>query len=172
VIFQDFARFQVSARENIWLGNCELSGLDPRIEQAARESGADRVIAGLPRGYESVLGAWFEDGRDLSLGEWQKVALARAFLRESPIVILDEPTAALDPMAEHQIVETLARLVEGRTAVIISHRLSAVRLAHRIAVLEAGRIVEYGTPLELQGLGGRYAEMMQLQRDALAPRLC
>lgn len=170
VIFQDFARYQVSARENIWLGNCELPVLDPRIEQAAAESGAAGIIAGLPRGYDSVLGTWFEDGRDLSIGEWQKVALGRAFLRESQIVILDEPTAALDPMAEHQIVDTLGKLIAGRTAVIISHRLSAVRLAHRIAVLEGGRIVEHGTPFELQASGGRYAEMMRLQRDALAPR--
>jgi ATP-binding cassette, subfamily B, bacterial len=170
VIFQDFARYQVSARENIWLGNCELPVMDPRIERAAAESGAAGVIAGLPRGYDSVLGSWFEDGRDLSLGEWQKVALGRAFLRESQIVILDEPTAALDPMAEYQIVETLGKLIAGRTAVIISHRLSAVRLAHRIAVLEGGRLIEHGTPFELQTLDGRYAEMMRLQRDALAPR--
>lgn len=170
VIFQDFARYQLSARENIWLGNHELGLTDDRIEEAARESGAASVIAGLPRGYDSVLGNWFEDGRDLSLGEWQKMALARAFLREAQIVVLDEPTSALDPMAEHQIVETLAKLCQGRTAIIISHRLSAVRLAHRIAVLEGGRLVEHGTPAELLARGGRYAHMLHLQRSALEPR--
>lgn len=170
VIFQDFARYQLSARENIWLGNHDLPLVDRRIEDAAEESGAASVIAGLPRGFDSVLGNWFEDGRDLSLGEWQKVALARAFLREAQIVVLDEPTSALDPMAEHQIVETLGRLCAGRTAIIISHRLSAVRLANRIAVLEGGRLIEHGTPSELLACGGRYAHMMQLQRSALEPR--
>ncbi|MGV8038671.1 MAG: ABC transporter ATP-binding protein [Thermoanaerobaculaceae bacterium] len=170
VIFQDFARYQLSARENIWLGNHDLPLVDRRIEDAAQESGAASVIAGLPRGFDSVLGNWFEDGRDLSLGEWQKVALARAFLREAQIVVLDEPTSALDPMAEHQIVETLGRLIAGRTAVIISHRLSAVRLAHRIAVLEGGRLIEHGTPTDLLASGGRYAHMMHLQRSALEPQ--
>lgn len=170
VIFQDFARYQLSARENIWLGNQELPLVDERIETASQNSGAAAVVAGLPRGFDSVLGNWFEDGRDLSLGEWQKMALGRAFLREAQIVVLDEPTSALDPMAEHQIVETLARLCEGRTAIIISHRLSAVRLAHRIAVLEGGRLLEHGTPRELLARGGRYAHMMNLQRSALEPR--
>ena len=169
VIFQDYARYGLTARENIWLGNIELPPADPRIEAAARHSGADHPLSALPNGYDSVLGRWFEEGHELSVGEWQKVALARAYLREAEVVVLDEPTSAMDALAEHEVFGSFREMVRGRTAILISHRFSTVRMADRIFVLEKGRLVESGPHEELMALGGRYAAMFQAQASSYQP---
>jgi len=163
VIFQDFMRYEMTARENIACGRIEdLSDLG-LLESAARKSGADQVIERLPRRYEQMLGRRFENGVDLSGGEWQKLALARAYLRDSQLLILDEPTAALDARSEYEVFRRFAELTSEKMALFISHRFSTVRMADRIVVLENGRIAEEGTHDELSSLGGHYAEMFELQ---------
>jgi ATP-binding cassette, subfamily B, bacterial len=163
VIFQDFAKYYLTARENIWFGNPSLAREDERIITAARRATADEVINRLSNGYETVLGNWFEDGEELSIGQWQKVALARAFLREAQIIVLDEPTSALDARAEYEIFKQFHRLAAGQTAILISHRLSTVRQADYIYVLDAGRIVESGTHNELVSCKGKYAGLFETQ---------
>jgi len=163
VIFQDYAQYQVTAKENIWFGNVEAATDHDRIVAAARRSGADEVIKGLKHGYDTVLGKWLEDGEELSIGEWQKVALARAFMRDAQIVVLDEPTSALDAKAEYEVFERFRRLAEGRTTILISHRLSTVKMADRIYVLGDGRIVESGTHDQLVREGGRYGRLYETQ---------
>jgi ATP-binding cassette subfamily B protein len=163
VIFQDYVHYHLSARENVWLGNTDLAADDERIVGAACKSGADEVVARLPQGYATILGKWFERGEELSVGEWQKVALARAFLREAQILVLDEPTSALDAQAEAEVFGKFRQLAEGRTAILVSHRFSTVRLADRIYVLEAGRIIEHGDHDTLMRHRGRYAQMFELQ---------
>jgi ATP-binding cassette subfamily B protein len=163
IVFQDYARYQLTAQENIWLGNVELPPDAERIVTAARQAGADDVIARLRHGYETTLGKWFEGGEELSVGEWQKVALARAFLRDAQIIVLDEPTSAMDAQAEYALFQRFHRLAEGRTAVLISHRLSTVRMADCIYVLENGRIVESGTHDDLIYRGGRYSLLFETQ---------
>ncbi|HXG44122.1 MAG TPA: ABC transporter ATP-binding protein [Gemmatimonadales bacterium] len=163
VVFQDYARYHLTARENIWAGNVALPPDSERVVEAARRTGADAVIQALPQGYETLLGRQYEKGADLSLGEWQKLALARAFLRESQIIVLDEPTAALDPRAEAEVFERFHELARGRTAILISHRLSTVRTADRILVLADGRIVEAGPHDELVGREGLYARLFETQ---------
>jgi ATP-binding cassette subfamily B protein len=163
VVFQDYVTYNLTARENIWLGNVDLRSDDDRILAAARLSGAHDVVAELEHGYETVLGKWLENGEELSTGEWQKVALARAFLRDAQVIILDEPTSALDARAEYEIFERFRQLVRGRTAVLISHRLSSVRMADRIYVLDDGRIVESGSHDELMRSPGTYAHLFGLQ---------
>ena len=166
VIFQDFAQYQLSARENIRLGNVELAANDPAIEAAAHDSGADEAISGLRHGYDTVLGKWFDEGEELSVGEWQKVALARAFVRNAQILVLDEPTSALDPQAEWDVFQHIKELAQGRAVVLISHRFSTVRSADQIHIFDQGRIIESGTHEELVALGGRYAEMYEVQARA------
>jgi ATP-binding cassette subfamily B protein len=163
VILQDYARYHMTARENIWFGDITLPHEDRQVTEAARQSGADKVINGLPRGYETILGKWFEKGEELSIGEWQKVALARAFLRASQIIVLDEPTSSLDAGAEYEVFQKFRQLAEGRTAILISHRFSTVRMADRIFVLEKGGIVDSGTHDELIGRGGMYARLFKSQ---------
>lgn len=163
VIFQDFMRYEMIARENIAVGKIEDLSNSGAVESAAAKSLANEVIARLSGGYEQMLGRRFEGGVDLSGGEWQKLALARAYLRDSQLLILDEPTAALDARSEYEVFQRFAELTAGKMALFISHRFSTVRMADRIVVLENGNIVEEGTHEKLTALGGRYAEMFELQ---------
>ena len=163
VIFQDYAHYHLTARENIWLGNTSLASTDEKVMQAAREAGADELIDKLPHGYDTHLGKWFEDGQELSIGEWQKIALARAFIRDAQIVVLDEPTSALDASAESEVFQKFRALSSGRTTILISHRFSTVRMVDRIFVLAGGKIAESGSHDELMQRGGQYARMFELQ---------
>ncbi len=163
VIFQDFMRYEMSARENIGVGRIDEIANDERVREAARKSLAGDVMMKLPGGLNQLLGRRFEGGVDLSGGEWQKFALARAYMREAQVLILDEPTASLDARSEYEVFCRFAELTEGRMALLISHRFSTVRMADRIVVLENGRVGEQGTHDELMRLGGRYAGMFELQ---------
>ena len=145
IIFQDYAHYHLPARENIGFGNVDASSDDAGIVTAARMSGADDVVRRLKRGYDTILGTWFEDGEELSIGEWQKIALARAFMRDAQMIVLDEPTSALDAEAEYEVFRRFRQLAAGRTTILISHRMSTVRMADCIYVLDEGRIVESGT---------------------------
>src|ERR1700733_8880992 len=163
VIFQDFMRFEMTARENIAIGSAARLEKQADIESAAHKSLADTVVDKLVGGYDQMLGRRFEGGVELSGGEWQKIALARAYLRDAQLLILDEPTAALDARSELEVFERFAELTEGKMALLISHRFSTVRKADRIFVLENGTIAEQGPHDELIRVGGRYAEMFELQ---------
>jgi ATP-binding cassette subfamily B protein/ATP-binding cassette subfamily C protein len=163
-VFQDFVRYQFTAAENVGLGEPARVGDRARIEEAARRGGAAGVIEALPRGYDTVLGGWFESGHDLSAGQWQKLAVARAFMRDdAEVLVLDEPTAAIDAEAENELFRRFQELAADRTGIVISHRFSTVRIADRIAVLHGGRLEELGTHRELVARGGRYAHLFQLQ---------
>ncbi len=163
VIFQDFMRYDMTARHNVAIGRIDALASDHDIELASRKSLANSVISRLPGGYAQMLGRRFEGGVDLSGGEWQKVALARAYLRDAQVLILDEPTAALDAPSEYEVFQRFAELTMDRTALLISHRFSTVRMADRIVVLADGRIVEEGRHRQLMAHGGRYAEMFEMQ---------
>jgi len=163
IIFQDYARYNLTASDNIWLGNAQMQPDEEKILAAAQCSGAHEFISCLDKRYETVLGKWFDDGTELSVGQWQKVALARAFLRDSQIIVLDEPTSSLDPRAEDEVISKFRRLAEGRMAIIISHRLSTVTSADCIYFLKDGCIVESGTHQKLMELGGEYARLFEIQ---------
>jgi ATP-binding cassette subfamily B protein len=163
VIFQDFMRYEMTARENIAVGRIDVPHTEEEIHDAAYKSLAEGVIAKMAEGYDQMLGRRFEGGVDLSGGEWQKIALARAYLRNAQLLILDEPTAALDAKSELEVFERFAELTEGKMALLISHRFSTVRMADRIVVLEGGQLVEEGTHPQLMALGGRYAGMFEMQ---------
>jgi ATP-binding cassette subfamily B protein len=166
VIFQDYVNYYLTARENIGVGR--VNDIEDRelVTSAARKSGANAVIEGLNDGYDTMLGRWFKKGTQLSGGEWQKIALARAFMRDARVLILDEPTSSLDAQAEYEIFQHFRALTEGKTAFFISHRFSTVRLADRIFVLEHGGILESGSHEQLMALNGRYAELFNLQAEA------
>jgi ATP-binding cassette subfamily B protein len=163
VILQDYVQYQLPVWENVWLGDVETAPDREKIIEAAERSGADPAIRRLPQGYDTPLGCWFEQGRELSIGEWQKVALARAFLRDSHFVVLDEPTSALDPLAEAELFRHFRRVIQGRSAVLISHRFSTVQMADYIYVMDQGRVKEHGTHRELLERGGLYARLYLAQ---------
>ena len=166
VLNQDFARYQLSASDNIGFGNLPQREDRQRIEQAAIDSGADRVVNTLDRGYETRLGKMFKGGVDLSGGQWQKIGMARAFMTDAPILILDEPTAALDAIAEYELFEKFRSLTAGKMTFFVSHRFSTVQLADRIVVLENSKIVEVGSHSQLMGQNGLYAEMFLKQASS------
>jgi ATP-binding cassette subfamily B protein len=165
VIFQDFVRYHLPVRENIGFGQIDALDDVERIAAAARKSGAHAVVEELPDGYETMLGRWFHDGHELSLGQWQKIALARAFMRDAEILVLDEPTASVDARTEYEIFQNFKALTEGKMAILISHRFSTVRMADRIAVIQEGRIAELGTHDELLRREGTYAELFSMQAE-------
>lgn len=169
VIFQDFIRYHLDVSANIAFGNIGYTANGsggPTLVEAARQAGADDFIGRLPKGYDTLLGPEFLGGVDLSVGQWQRIALARAFFRDAPLIILDEPTASLDAKAEHELFARIRTLLAGRTVLLISHRFSSVRAADRVYVLHEGRVVESGTHAELIGARGRYSEMYTMQAEA------
>ncbi|MBE9076791.1 ABC transporter ATP-binding protein [Romeria aff. gracilis LEGE 07310] len=163
VLFQDFARYALSVGDNIGFGNLPMRQQTPQIQQAAVDAGADSVIEALDQGYQTILGKMFSGGVDLSGGQWQKVGLARAFMSQAQILILDEPTAAVDAIAEHDLFQRFRQLTQGKMTFLVSHRFSTVRMADRIVVLDQGQIIEMGTHEQLMAESGRYAEMFRLQ---------
>ena len=163
VILQDYGRYSLSVRENIWFGNVQRPAGDDGTVVAARRAGAHDVISSMPEGYDTVLGKRFQDGTELSVGDWQKVALARTFFHDAQLIVLDEPTSSMDAHAEYEVLEGFRRRLHGAAAILISHRLSTMRLADRIFVLDKGRIVETGAHLELLERKGVYARLFDLQ---------
>jgi ATP-binding cassette subfamily B protein len=163
VIFQDYMRYDMLVSENIGVGRIEQMQDEDRWKSSAEKSLAAGVVGALPKKYQQMLGRRFEGGIDLSTGQWQKIALARAYMRDAQILILDEPTASLDARAEFEVYQRFVDLTAGKMAVLISHRFSTVRMADRILVLEDGRIAEQGSHRQLVALGGRYAELFELQ---------
>ena len=163
-VFQDYVRYQFTAAENVGLGNPLHVADRPRIEEAARRGGAEALVTALPRGWDTVLGGWFEAGHELSAGQWQKLAVSRAFMRdEAELLVFDEPTASIDAEGEHELFQRFQALAADRTAIVISHRFSTVRVADRIAVLHAGRLEELGSHRDLMARGGRYGHLFSLQ---------
>jgi len=166
VLFQDYNQYQLKIRENVGLGSVEHLEDEPRIERAVEHGGAGEIVASLEGGLDALLGRWFQDGAELSGGQWQKIALARGFMREeADILVLDEPTAALDAESEHAVFARFRELAEGRTTIVISHRFPTVRMARSIVVLDHGTIIERGTHDELVARGGTYARMFALQAE-------
>jgi ATP-binding cassette subfamily B protein len=170
-IFQDFVHYELTARDNIALGDHGRADDLAAVGRAAAMAGVDRLLAGLPEGYETRLSRSFEGGTELSVGQWQRVALARAFFRDAPFLVLDEPTAALDAEAEYELFEKIRALQRGRAVLLISHRFSSVRSSDRIYVLDNGAVVESGSHDELIRQNGRYAEMFTLQASAYVDRI-
>ena len=166
ILFQDFARYALNVQDNIGFGNLPRRQELDLVTQAAKGAGATAVIDGLDDGYQTILGKMFSGGVDLSGGQWQKIGLARAFMSDAQILILDEPTAAVDAIAEHDLFQRFRQLTQGKMTFLVSHRFSTVRMADRIVVLEQGKITEVGTHAELMAHPGRYAEMFDLQAES------
>ncbi|MEL6814816.1 MAG: ABC transporter ATP-binding protein [Cyanobacteria bacterium J06598_3] len=166
VLFQDFARYALTAKDNIGFGDLANRDDDQQVLKAATDAGAQAVITGLEGGYDTVLGKMFTGGVDLSGGQWQKIGLARAFMSQAQVLILDEPTAAVDAIAEHDLFERFRQLTQGKMTFLVSHRFSTVRMADRIVVLENGEIIETGTHEQLMAKQGRYEEMFRLQAES------
>ena len=162
-VFQDFQRYQSSVRDNITVGWVDGAGDEAALQAAVGRSGADEVAKTLPQGLDTLLGREFHEGQELSVGQWQKLAIARAYFRPAEILILDEPASALDAQAEAAVYEHFARMAAERTVVLISHRLGSCRIADRVLVLQAGQLIEAGTHDELLARGGAYAELYRLQ---------
>jgi ATP-binding cassette subfamily B protein len=176
ILFQEPVHYQDTVVENIALGDLSVAITPPQVERAARAAGAEGPIERLPQSYDTLLGKWFKGGTELSVGEWQRLALARAYWRQAPIIVLDEPTSAMDPWAEHDWLQRFRQLASGRTALIITHRFTTAMHADVIHVMAEGRIVESGSHAELLALGGHYAqswhEQMQTapgQQDRVFP---
>jgi len=165
VVFQDHIKYQLSAKENIFLGDLEQKNNMTKIKQAARQTDVDEKISGFPSGYDTLLGKWFKKGEELSIGQWQMVAISRAFFRNAEVVVLDEPSSALDPQTEMAIFSKLKKLMKGRAALIISHRYSTVKMADKILVLDKGRILEQGSHEELLKKNGKYAKLYKRQSN-------
>ena len=165
VIFQDFVRYHLAASENIGFGQIEALDRLEQIIESARKSGAHSIIENLPEGYQTMLGRWFHGGHELSVGQWQKIALARAFMRDAEILVLDEPTASLDAETEYEIFRRFQELTVGKMAILISHRFSTVRMADRIVVIQEGRIAEIGSHHDLLNQGGIYGHLFSLQAE-------
>jgi ATP-binding cassette, subfamily B, bacterial len=163
VVFQDHIKYQLSAKENIYLGDIEKKKDISGIKEAARQSDADKKISSFASGYDTILGRWFKNGEELSIGQWQMIAISRAFFRGAQLVILDEPSSALDPQTEMNIFSKLKELIKGRSALIISHRYSTVKMADKILVLDKGQIVEQGSHKELIDKNGKYAKLYNAQ---------
>ena len=165
VTFQDYIQYQMTLGENIRMGDLRRGADVDALNKAAKRSGADLLVKKLAHGYDSPLGKWFEEGEELSTGEWQKVALARTFFRDAEIVVLDEPSSALDPEAEAELFNRFRQVMKGKSALLISHRFSTVRMADRICVMEGGKIIESGSHAELMARNGQYARLYRLQAD-------
>ena len=163
VIFQDYVKYHLTASENIAVGRISELKNEERIKESASRSLADSVIERLPDGYQQRIGRWFKRGTNLSGGEWQKIAIARAYMRDAQMLILDEPTASLDARAEHEVFKRFVELTIDKCAVLISHRFSTVRMADRIVVLHQGRLLAHGSHEELLASGGQYADLFQMQ---------
>jgi len=163
VIFQDYAHFNLSVRDNIWFGDVDKPYDSSYIPKASVQAGADEMIKNLPQGYDTVLGRMFERGEELSEGQWQKIALARAFFRDTQLIILDEPTSSMDPKSEYELFNSFRNILNGRTSLLISHRMSTVRMADKIFVMDKGKIVETGSHKELLSYGGIYADLFETQ---------
>nr|MDA3787445.1 ABC transporter ATP-binding protein [Desulfobacula sp.] len=166
VVFQDHIKYQLSARENIYLGDIEQKDNLSRIKEAARQTAVDKKISSFSSGYDTILGRWFKNGEELSIGQWQMMAISRAFFRDAELVILDEPSSALDPETEMKIFSKLKKLIKGRSALIISHRYSTVKMADKILVLDKGSIIEQGSHSELMKQNGKYARLFSTQAKA------
>ena len=167
-MLQDFVHYHLTVRENIGFGQIDAMADEGRVLRAADRGQAAEAISRLPQGLDTVLGREFPEGTELSGGEWQKVAIARGFMRDAEALILDEPTAALDARSEQALFERFSELVRGRTALFISHRLATVRMADRIAVLDGGRVAEQGSHDELMAHGGLYARLFTMQAERYA----
>jgi ATP-binding cassette subfamily B protein len=158
-VFQDFALYNISALGNLALGDARIPANLEKAREAARAAGVDQVLESLPQGYETMLGNLFKGGEELSIGQWQKIAIARAYYRNAPLILMDEPSSALDVNSERQVIEGLKKLSAGKTAVIVSHRLSTIDWADLIFFFENGEIVEQGSHAELMEMKGKYATL-------------